>query len=656
MSGRRNHGGLSCIWACPAVALGFFKPREMPGHDTPEGRNIHSEKIIRRRSLTFACLMLLLVLVTLVAAAGRALAVTANDSLAGTSPVTPAQMEAELRSRNPGHIHPDIANNYAAWGNRFGIRADLAFAQMLHETGFLEYGGLVQPSQNNFAGIGATGPGNPGRSYPTMNDGVYAHYALLDYYIYVRGITTLGGLGGTWAVPGYGYGDKIAGFANEMRNYSPAGYWKGNFSEVPATPGALESTAFYFPWYDNFSPWGFGGDWIIIDNRGNDTARVRLTIGSRVMRDAAHPDRDYWEVPLGGVITPSIPNFTGGPVRVESLDGQPIMASQRVVYRDSFTETTGIPAESLSDSWVFSWYDQQSQGMKNWVLVANVGSQPADVEIRIGGDLVAAYTSAGGNPLQPGERVTPYFPGVMDGPVKVLSTNGQPLIASQRVIFRESFNETIGDRSSGATDLYFTWYDASRANGMYGDWLLVNNPDSAPADVDIYIGGQLRASYREADGTAIPAGGRVTPSFPGVIGGPVEVHSTNGKRLLVSQRVVFRDSMEEVPGQLFPVVAGLFAERWFGWYDSRPVSSMWGDWILLANLGAGDATVQVSIGGRLMHDPANPANDYFTVPEGEVLPVQFGNTIGGPVSVYSNQFVLVSQRVLYKYQVSSCGC
>lgn len=38
-----------------------------------------------------------------------------------------------------------------------GVRAEVAFAQMVHETGGLKYGNLVQRSQYNFAGLGASG-------------------------------------------------------------------------------------------------------------------------------------------------------------------------------------------------------------------------------------------------------------------------------------------------------------------------------------------------------------------------------------------------------------------------------------------------------------------------------------------------------------------
>lgn len=77
-----------------------------------------------------------------------------------------------------------LAKLYVTVGQRFGIRADMAWAQMIHETGYGQYGGLVLPTQNNFAGIGATGPGVPGNSFATAELGVIAQYAHLAWYIY----------------------------------------------------------------------------------------------------------------------------------------------------------------------------------------------------------------------------------------------------------------------------------------------------------------------------------------------------------------------------------------------------------------------------------------------------------------------------------------
>ena len=47
-----------------------------------------------------------------------------------------------------------------------GVRAEVVFAQSMVETGWLQFGGIVQPDQCNFAGIGATGD-SPSASFNT---------------------------------------------------------------------------------------------------------------------------------------------------------------------------------------------------------------------------------------------------------------------------------------------------------------------------------------------------------------------------------------------------------------------------------------------------------------------------------------------------------
>ncbi|WP_051931398.1 N-acetylmuramoyl-L-alanine amidase [Clostridium sp. KNHs214] len=53
-----------------------------------------------------------------------------------------------------------------------GVRPDIAFVQMMKETNFLKFTGDVKEQQNNFAGIGATGNGEPGSSFPDMRTGI----------------------------------------------------------------------------------------------------------------------------------------------------------------------------------------------------------------------------------------------------------------------------------------------------------------------------------------------------------------------------------------------------------------------------------------------------------------------------------------------------
>lgn len=63
-----------------------------------------------------------------------------------------------------------------------GVRAEVAFAQAMKETGFLKYGGDVKIGQYNFAGLGATGNGNPGNSFSSVREGVRAQVQHLKAY------------------------------------------------------------------------------------------------------------------------------------------------------------------------------------------------------------------------------------------------------------------------------------------------------------------------------------------------------------------------------------------------------------------------------------------------------------------------------------------
>ena len=63
-----------------------------------------------------------------------------------------------------------------------GVNHDIAFAQMCLETGYLKYGGLVKPEWNNFCGLGAIGPEQPGLIFPDVRTGVRAHIQHLQAY------------------------------------------------------------------------------------------------------------------------------------------------------------------------------------------------------------------------------------------------------------------------------------------------------------------------------------------------------------------------------------------------------------------------------------------------------------------------------------------
>ncbi|MBP1970789.1 N-acetylmuramoyl-L-alanine amidase [Virgibacillus natechei] len=158
-------------------------------------------------------------------------------AIAGSVVLSPQQMDQFVRTVNPDA--PALGTYYLTFGQYYGLRGDVTFAQALHETDYFRFTGVVDEEQNNFAGIGATGPDNPGASFDTPEDGVLAHiqhlyayasteslpdqYPLVDprFDLVERGSAVIWvDLNGKWAVPGDQYAQMILGLYENIVNTS----------------------------------------------------------------------------------------------------------------------------------------------------------------------------------------------------------------------------------------------------------------------------------------------------------------------------------------------------------------------------------------------------------------------------------------------------
>jgi N-acetylmuramoyl-L-alanine amidase len=95
------------------------------------------------------------------------------------------QMIKKLRERNATlslKYISDFVDYTIDEANIEGVNYDILFSQMMHETGYLKFGGDVKPNQNNFAGLGATGNGVPGESFETVQIGIRAVVQHLKAY------------------------------------------------------------------------------------------------------------------------------------------------------------------------------------------------------------------------------------------------------------------------------------------------------------------------------------------------------------------------------------------------------------------------------------------------------------------------------------------
>ncbi|MDY2843646.1 MAG: glucosaminidase domain-containing protein [Treponema sp.] len=95
------------------------------------------------------------------------------------------QLAAFFLSHNPNFDKKKItemAAIYISESEMENINSDAAFVQMCLETGFLKFGNLVTPEMNNFCGLGAIGPENPGEVFPDVKTGIRAHIQHLQAY------------------------------------------------------------------------------------------------------------------------------------------------------------------------------------------------------------------------------------------------------------------------------------------------------------------------------------------------------------------------------------------------------------------------------------------------------------------------------------------
>jgi len=148
------------------------------------------------------------------------------DEIMSNGKASEADLNRFLRANNQGNFvskFPELPKIYIEEATDEGVNHDIAFCQMCLETNFLRFGGDVDPSQNNFSGIGAIGGGAEGAFFPNPRIGVKAQIQHLKAYastapiakppivdprfeLVTRGVApTVNDLSGRWATdPDYG--------------------------------------------------------------------------------------------------------------------------------------------------------------------------------------------------------------------------------------------------------------------------------------------------------------------------------------------------------------------------------------------------------------------------------------------------------------------
>ncbi len=205
------------------------------------------------------------------------------------------------------------------------------------------------------------------------------------------------------------------------------------FSEVNAAPAAGATTS-YATWYDHASSSLFVADNVHVVAPGGSLAGagVKVSIpGCPAVNEWRYSSAEWiYSCPFG--------KGFGGPVVVTSAS--PVLVSQRVQYGSSFSETPGQDASAAARSLTIAWFDfASSYGFAgdNVHVIAPGGSlSPGQVNVAIPGCSPSAWQASAAEVVY-----SCTFGHGYGGPVVISSST--PVLASQRVQYYQSFNETL---------------------------------------------------------------------------------------------------------------------------------------------------------------------------------------------------------------------
>ncbi|MHB1362029.1 MAG: beta strand repeat-containing protein [Thermoleophilia bacterium] len=411
----------------------------------------------------------------------------------------------------------------------------------------------------------------------------------------------------------------------------------------------LTQINYFWTWYDNI----WGDDWVLLGN-ANPSGDVNYSLS---VHGAIQTLPGGGMATPGNLITPKFSGMMGGPVKATSTTGTDGLLSQRILWPkggSSLEEVPAVKESDLSDHYYWTWYDEQSLGYKDWVLVANTNAA-ADVYYQVKVDGVVKDSGT----LAAGASVTPHFPGLIGGPVEVQGwtdatmTTAAKLMASQRVLSNggSAINEVPGIPNEKLSSHYlWTWYDQTIPGNR--DWVLIANPrkqadGTTDNTADMYYTITINGAVAGTGGPIAP-GSKVTPMFDMGIGGPVDVQTfsdaakTAPLRAIASQRVTWGPSFEEVPGYNFSDLKNDY--KWT-WYDMQSAGAR--NWVLVVNTNSSSVYYEVTVNGIPRASGDIAANK-------DVIPALPG-IMGGPVEVKAwtdsgkstPANVMTSQRVLW---------
>ena len=267
----------------------------------------------------------------------------------------------------------------------------------------------------------------------------------------------------------------------------------------------------------------------------------------------------------------------------------------------------------------------------------------ANLDVHIGGSLINHYY------VPTGSSIRQDFPGVDNGPVKIVSTNGANILAAMRVIWKEpgvrtSYSEMLGlPKEQLSTEYWFPWYNNLATTSM-DQGVRIGNVNATPTAIQVWVGNSMIDSFTLNPGASVRVG------YP-IDNGPIRVvciDCTSSEKIIAAMRVIWME-----PGQRFSYseMMGLpkeqlSSEYWFPWYNNATPASM-DQGFRIANVSLTEInTVEVRMGTTLLNS--------INLAAGASVRVAY-NVDNGPIRIVcttctnlGNDKIIAALRVIWK--------
>jgi len=183
-----------------------------------------------------------------------------------------------------------------------------------------------------------------------------------------------------------------------------------------------------------------------------------------------------------------------------------------------------------------------------------------NVEVRIGNSLMGTYYIESGNSTRPS------YTGVNSGPVKIVNTTGDSMIATERLAWKVngtylSYAEMMGLPASQVTNHYiFPWYN----NGTMNTELRVGNIGTANTTITVKIAGAVVETFHLNQNES------ARKYYPGVNNGPMEVSSSGNVDIITTHRFAwYANNMYTSITEMLGLPFGQLTDAYvFSWYNN----------------------------------------------------------------------------------------